>query len=92
MINTWNQLLEDAIIGKTIAALIDDGFRLEISDQDGGGLFIYATEDGGEKPAAGYNYWVRLVLGNGTDVIVDYTANLETTLESVNKFTEQFGQ
>jgi hypothetical protein len=51
----WNQLLEDAIIGKVVTALVDEGFRLEMSDQDGGGLFVYAAEDGGEKPEGGYN-------------------------------------
>lgn len=51
----WNQILEDAIIGMAITALVDDGYRIEISDQDGGGLFVYATEDG-------WKHWLRLVL------------------------------
>lgn len=88
----WNSILEDAIVGKVVSALIDDGFRIEMSDQDGGGLFVYAVESGGEKPMDGYNYWVRLVPGNGTDVIVDYTTNLEKTLKPVNDFAEQFQQ
>lgn len=86
----WESILEDAIVGKVIGALIDDGYRLEVSDQDGGGLFVYAAEDGGEKPKAGYQFWVRLVLGNGADVISDYTANLEETLKPVNEFAAQF--
>lgn len=86
----WNQILEDAIVGKLIAALIDEGFRLEVSDQDGGGLFVYAVPDGGNKPEAGFDYWVRLVPGNGADVIVDFTTNLETLLKPVNAFAEQF--
>ena len=86
----WNQILEDAIIGKVVTTLIDEGFRIEMSDQDGGGLFLYAAEDGGEKPEGGYSYWVRLVLGNGTDVIVDYTTNLENTLKPANDFAAQF--
>lgn len=88
--NCWNQILEDAIIGKVITALVDEGFRLEMSDQDGGGLFVYAAPDGGEKPDEGYNYWVRLVLGNGADVISDHTVNLETVLKPVNEFAAQF--
>ena len=85
-----NAIIEDAIIGKVVTALIDEGFRIEASDQDGGGLFIYAAEDGGKKPKDGYNYWVRLVPGNGADVLSDYTTNLETVLKPVNEFAEQF--
>jgi hypothetical protein len=89
---SWNEILEDAIIGKTLMALVDDGYRVEVSDQDGGGLFIYAAEDGGEKPEDGYKFWVRLVPGNGADVIVDYTTNLENTLKPANDFAAQFRQ
>ena len=85
-----NSIIEEAIIGKVVTALIDEGFRIEASDQDGGGLFIYAAEDGGKKPKGGYNYWVRLVPGNGADVLSDYTTNLETVLKPVNEFAEQF--
>ena len=85
-----NQWVEDAIIGKVITTLVEEGFRLEISDQDGGGLFVYAAADGGEKPEDGYNYWVRLVPGNGADVIVDYTTNLEATIKPVSEFAATF--
>jgi hypothetical protein len=87
---TWESILENAIIGATVTALVEDGFRLELSDQDGGGFHIYAAPDGGEKPCNGYKYWVKLVLGNGADVIVDYTTNLEATLAPVNKFAQSF--
>ncbi len=86
----WNQILEDAIIGKVVTTLIDEGFRVEMSDQDGGGLFVYAAEDGGQKPEGGYNYWVRLVPGNGVDVIVDYTTNLETMLKPACDLAAQY--
>lgn len=82
----WNQILEDAIVGKVIGALVDDGYRIEISDQDGGGLFVYAMPDGGKMPKDGAKFWVRLVLGNGADVIVDYTTNLEATIKPINDF------
>lgn len=88
----WNQILEDAIVGKLVNTLIDEGFRVEMSDQDGGGLFVYAAEDGGVRPEDGYKYWVRLVPGNGPDVIVDHTTNLEKTLAEVNAFAAQFQQ
>ena len=52
------QLLEDAILGKIVNALVNNGFRVEVSDQDGGGLYVYAD---------GYDYWVRLATGNGSN-------------------------
>ena len=89
----WAQILEDAIIGKVITAMVDDGFRVQLSDQDGGGLFVYGIADGGEEiPEGGYEHWVRLVPGNGSDVIVDYTINLEQTLKEVNEFAAGFMQ
>jgi hypothetical protein len=81
----WNQLLEDAIVGKLFAALIEDGYRVEASDQDGGGLYLYAYPDAA-KPKKPANHWVRLVPGNGADVITDYSTNLERTLKPVNDF------
>lgn len=86
----WRDFLEQAIIGKLVTTLIDDGFRVELSDQDGGGLFLYASVDGGERPVDGYVYWVKLVPGNGHDIIVDYTTNLETTLLPVIEFADHF--
>lgn len=83
----WTEFLEAAITGKVISALIDHGYRVEVSDQDGGdGLFIYAAADGGAKPKDGFNYWVRLQPGNGADLIVDHTTNLEAVLKEVNAF------
>lgn len=90
MASSWNQILEDAIVGRLIGALVDDGFRIEISDQDGGGLFVYAAEDGGAKPKDGFKFWARLQPGNGADVIVDYTTNLEALLKPVNAFAASF--
>lgn len=86
-----NQLVEDAILGRLITTMIDDGFRIEISDQDGGGLYLYAVADGGFKPETGYEYWIRLNLGAGpTSVIADYSTNLEATISSVNDFAASF--
>ena len=86
----WSDILEDAIVGRTLMVLIREGFRVEMSDQDGGGLFAYAAPDGGKKPKTGYEYWVRFVPGNGADVISDYTTNLEELLAPVNLFAAQF--
>jgi len=88
----WNQILEDIIVGKLIMALVDDNYRIEISSHDGGGLYIYAAEDNGIKPKDGYRHWVRLVPGNGADIIVDYTTSLEQVLILVNKFASQFAE
>ena len=85
-----NDMLEYAIIGKLVSTLINEGYRIEVSDQDGDGLFVYAVPDGGETLKYGYKYWVRLVPGNGCDIIVDYTTNLEKDLKSVNEFAEQY--
>lgn len=87
----WNQILEDAIVGRLVTALVDESFRVEMSDQDGGGLFVYAWENHKKRPA-NFNYWVRLVPGNGAEVIVDYTTNLEATLKEVNEFAAGFMQ
>ena len=87
----WNQILEDAIIGKLVGAIIDDGYRIEMSDQDGGGLFVYAWPADSKKPAAGQiSKWVKLVPGNGCDVIVDYATTFEATIKPANDFAEQF--
>jgi hypothetical protein len=85
------QTLEDAIIGKVVMALIDNGYRVEMCDQDGGGLHVYAAaldENEGRKPRSGFRYWVKLVPGNGADVISDYTTNLEAVLKDVNAFAK----
>lgn len=84
----WAQLLEDIILGKIVTALMDNGFRVVISDQDGGGLHVYGIADNGETaPDGKYDYWVRCVPGNGDTFISDYTTNLETVLAPVNAFS-----
>lgn len=84
----WNNILEHAIVGKLIETMIDAGFRVELSDQDGGGLFLYAWRT--ERRPTEYNHWVKLVPGNGADVISDFTTNLETTLKEVDAFAEAY--
>lgn len=82
-----NETLELVLFGKVINALLEHGYRVTISDQDGGGLFVYALPDNGETiPAGGYKHWVTLVPGNGPDFISDYTTNLERVLKDVNAF------
>lgn len=86
----WNQILEDAIVGKLVTTLVDEGFRVEMSDQDGGGLFVYAVENGGKMPKGGFNYWVKLVPGNGADVISDFTINLTEIIKPANDLAARF--
>ena len=83
-------LLEEAIVGRLVMTLAEDGYRLQISDVDGGGLHVYAVPDGGDKPKDGYDHWIKLVPGNGCDVISDYTTNLEKVIEPALAFAELF--
>lgn len=92
MLSNWNQILEDAIMGRLVTTMIDAGFRVQLCDQDGGGLFLYAKDADEPEgvPEDGYKMWVRLVPGNGADLIVDYTTNLEDTLKLVNGFARKW--
>jgi hypothetical protein len=84
-----NEQIERSIVGELVLQLTSDGFRVIFSDQDGGGLYLYAVPDNGEcRPADGYDYWIRLVPGNGTDIIVDYSVNLEDALQTVFELVE----
>ena len=83
-----NQLVEEIVLGKVVNAMLDDGFRIEISDQDGGGLYIYGSENGGEKLEDGYKFWVKLTPGNGKDILCDYSTNLESLLAPINAFVD----
>lgn len=85
----WNDVLENAIVGAAVAALVDDGFRVEMSDQDGGGMFAYAWKTA-KRPAGGFAFWIKFVPGNGVDVLSDYTTNLEAVLKEVNAFAAQY--
>lgn len=77
-----NKLIERSVVGELVLSLTDQGFRIEMCSQDGGGLYLYAAPDGGEKPEDGWQYWVRLVEGNGVDVITDYSVNFEPYIKS----------
>lgn len=89
--HNWSEVLEHALLGHVISCMVDAGYRVIVSDQDGGGLFVYGIADGGEKrPAGGYTYWVRCVPGNGADFISDYSTNLESVLAPANAFAFQF--
>jgi len=88
----WNKIIEDAIIGKLVTELTERGFRVALSDQDGGGLYLYAMPDNGEFPLGSREiaHWVRLVQGNGSSVISDYSLTLEQDIKAVNEFAAAF--
>lgn len=81
--------MEALIVGTVISCLLNEGFRIEISDTDGGGTYLYAAENGGHKPRDGYKFWVRFTPGNGADVLMDYTTNLETIIKPANILAEK---
>lgn len=81
----WDSLLEAVLIGKVVEALTGQGYQVHFSDHDGDGMFAYASTDG-RKPRDGYALWVKLVPGNGVDVISDYTTNLEGVMKPINDF------
>lgn len=83
-----SQMVEDIILGKLVGVLLDNGHRVVISDQDGGGLHVYSVPDNGEPPKddGKYDYWVRCVPGNGSDFVSDYSINLENIIKPVNDF------
>jgi hypothetical protein len=82
------KLIKNSIIGELVLALTNDGYRVELCDQDGGGLFLYAAPDSGFKPEDGWEYWVRLTPGNDVYLITDYSINLEDVLAPVFEYAK----
>lgn len=82
------RITEDAILGRIVTVLVEDGFRVELSDQDGGGLHVYASPDNGDITVDGAYHWLRLTPGNdeACGFITDYSVNLEETLKPVFEF------
>lgn len=79
-------LTQHAILGRLVFELLDNGYRVIVSDQDGGGLYVYASPDNGDGNGP-FDFWVRLDIDNtGADFIVDYSANLNTVIEPVDAF------
>jgi hypothetical protein len=85
-------LFTNAIIGKLALTLVEEGWRIEFCDQDGGGLFVYAAPADTQIPHGNVSYWVHLEPANkGADVIADYTiqedfsAVVEKVIDYANK-------
>lgn len=85
-----NELLEQAIVGKLIQALTDEGFNVKAVPQECEYSWIYAWPCELENEPETYDHWVKLVYGNGCDIISDYSMSLETVIKPVNDFTELF--
>ena len=84
-----SKLIERSVVGELVLSLADQGFRIELCSQDGGGLYLYAAPYGDEKPEDGWEYWVRLVEGNGVDVISDYSVNFKPYIKSALELCDQ---
>lgn len=82
-------LIEAAITGKMIEALLDAGYHVAVEDI-GHERWLYATMNK-NRPRGGYRYWVKLVPGNGANLISDYTVNLESIVDPIIKWGEAFG-
>lgn len=91
---------EKLIVGKLVCDLLAAGFALTVDDgeektikrsTDAAAIFkaLSSTEMDRlyvSKGAVNYDGWVLLVWGNDTDVISDYTTNLQAIMEPVNEF------
>jgi hypothetical protein len=89
-----SNFLMQAIIGRIVLDMIDEGYRVQMSDQDGGGLFLYAMPDAEDFPAQqrAVNHWIRLQPeNNGADIISDYSTNLESIIDPIAKWCEAIG-
>jgi hypothetical protein len=82
-------LANNAILGRAVMHMIDAGYRVELSDQDGGGLYLYAWKADKPRPAK-VDYWIRFTEGasNPEEMIRNYTANLQTVLKPVLDYAE----
>ena len=80
---TWEQVLENAIIGQTVAALTDEGFAVK-AIRDDTGITLEVKDDNQRLR------FVSLVYGNGADVISDYSCRLESALKPALNFAAKF--
>lgn len=87
----WNAILKNAVVGLVVQTLMEDNFRVEVSDFDGMAFFVYGAEDNSSMPKDGYKFWVKFHPENdAVDMINDYSTNLETTLKPVFDFIKRF--
>lgn len=73
-----HKLIENAIIGELLRHLFYTFDKVEIEDAERGWEIHVSQKDGEEKG------WVLLILGNGEDIISDYSVNLESIMEELN--------
>lgn len=76
--------IERQIIGELVLSLTDENFRVEFCAVDNGDLYLYAKENG----APDCKYLVKLVAGNGGDIITDYSLSIQPRIKSAIKLGE----
>lgn len=96
------QAMEKVLARKTVEALLEQGFKIEIDN--GGdepersiqtvdailGTMFATDEDRLLVSKDGIRGWIYFVYGNdGYDVISDYTTNLEFLLAPINKYADR---
>lgn len=90
-----NQLIREAVIGRLVMALVEEGYRVELSDQDGGGLHLYAAPDGGQIADGECRRWIKLVPDNAPEAIFsDWSTarGWEKTFKPVMDFASMFDE
>jgi len=70
-------LIEDLKAGAVLRILLSKYENIVIKDQPDG---IFLTTNDGH----GDDGWVKLVYGNGEDILSDYTTNLEELIHSID--------
>ena len=80
-------LTENVILGALISALLDADYRVQLSDQDGGGLYAYVWSADSQQTPDGFDSWVRMTPGNEY-LITDYTTDLEPVMVKVTALVD----
>ena len=95
--------LERIIVQRLISDLLDRGYSLGVNDGEETTLThssdmleitsaMYSTDEDFllvYRENANHPFgWVRLIHGNGRDIISDYTTNLEDDLQGVNAYCD----
>jgi hypothetical protein len=79
------QRTENEIIGSALRDMIDAGYTVKTEDHDGSLWFAVLDEEISTEEAIGF---IRLVWGNGADMLSDYSTNLEDVLQSTIKLSD----
>lgn len=101
--STYPQEIERRICNRVIQDLLGQGYSLGVNDgeetvvthctdQTKIAEAMFSTDEDYllvYQPGKDRHFgWVRLIYGNGCDVVSDYTINLEPHLEAANKYAD----